>query len=107
MLFLCLYFSCTLPFVIKSRWAHSIASTSPATARDRSNKHGLLEKRRSIDEQVMLFPGGHCAVGHAEWALITGISGKRGCWSACQCFIRSWAVGKVRCPHAPPALPRA
>src|SRR5215470_19311695 len=103
MLFICLYFYCTLPHVIKTRWAHSLASTSPAPARDKPNQHGLLEKRRSIDEQVTLFPGGRCtagysAGGHAEWAHISryGIDCKRGCWPAyqcCQCCIRRWEIG--------------
>src|SRR6266566_1735147 len=82
-----------------------------ATARERSNKHCLLEKR-SIDEQVTMFTRGHCASGDSEWALPTriGIAGKRSCYPQCQCsrlFIHGWAGGKVRWPPAPPVLSRA
>src|SRR5438132_7737563 len=38
----------------------------PATARDRSNEHRLLEKQRSLDEHVPLFPGGYDAGGDAQ-----------------------------------------
>src|SRR6266702_4153585 len=42
-----------------------------ATARERSNKHCLLEKR-SIDEQVTLFPRGHSASWHVSSASVVG-----------------------------------